>query len=106
MRAAEVRTPAFPLAGILKGNFSVRGCYSPAASIYCKQLRSNKGTTMRAKSILASVIILALASRAALGADEMKFAITIDAVENGTLNIQPPLPEDRQVPAGTELTLK
>ncbi len=61
---------------------------------------------MRVKRYLVFVIALSLASRPARGADDMKFTITLDSVENGNLTVQPPLPEDRQVPAGTEFTLR
>jgi acetyl esterase len=61
---------------------------------------------MRLKNLSALLIAVALASRAAFGADAVMCTLTLDPVENGTLEIQPPLPEGRQVPAGTQLTLK
>jgi acetyl esterase len=42
----------------------------------------------------------------ARAADQQPCTITLDGVENGNITITPPLPEDKTVPAGTELTIK
>jgi acetyl esterase len=59
-----------------------------------------------AENLLALLFALTLASYAALGAEAPIYTITLDTVTNGNITIQPPLPENMQVPAGTELTVK
>ena len=65
------------------------------------------GETMTKVMILLAFLTAAgFASHAALGADASPCVITLDAVEHGGITITPPLPENKTVPAGTELTLK
>ena len=59
-----------------------------------------------AKNLLAVLFAFGLAAPAALGAETPMYTITLDAVTNGAITVQPPLPENKQVPAGTELTVK
>jgi acetyl esterase len=60
----------------------------------------------RVTNWLALLFAVGLVAPAALGAEPAMCTITLDAVENGSIAIQPPLPENKQVPAGTELTIK
>ena len=60
----------------------------------------------RTKTLLAFFAAVGFASHAALGAEAPMYTITLDALENGSISIQPPLPENKTVPAGTELTVK
>src|SRR5438067_118946 len=71
-------------------------------------MRALKGkTTMsRWKILFAFMAAVGLASQAAWGADAPLYTITLDAVENGGITITPPLPENKMLPAGTELTIK
>ena len=59
------------------------------------------------RATVCGILMLAagLASRGALGAEGPMYTITLDAVENGAITIEPALPESRQVAAGTELTI-
>jgi acetyl esterase len=59
-----------------------------------------------AKELLTLLFAISLASSAALGADSQMYTVTLDNLTNGSITIQPPLPENMQVPAGTELTVK
>jgi acetyl esterase/lipase len=56
--------------------------------------------------LLAMSFALALLSRASFAEDTPMYTITVDQTENGSFTIEPPLPENKQVPAGTELTIK
>jgi acetyl esterase/lipase len=49
---------------------------------------------------------LGMLSPAARAADPVMATVTLDDAQNGSFTIQPPLPENKQVPAGTELTVK
>ena len=60
----------------------------------------------RAKNLLAFLMAVGLAAPAALGAEPSMYTITLDTLQNGSITIQPPLPENKTVPAGTELTIK
>jgi hypothetical protein len=58
-------------------------------------------------AILLTLSLAVASTFPAARADEPKMcSITLDRVQNGTLDINPPLPDNHQVPAGTELTLK
>lgn len=58
------------------------------------------------KTLLGVLAALAFATGAASAADPQMCTLTLDPLTNGSITIQPPLPENRMVPAGTELTLK
>ena len=60
----------------------------------------------RAKHVPALLIAVGLVSSAALGAEGPTYTITLDAVANGSIAIQPSLTESKTVAAGTELTVK
>jgi acetyl esterase len=59
-----------------------------------------------ARNLLAVLFTLSLASAAALAADAPMYTVTVDDLTNGSISIQPPLPENMQVPAGTGFTIK
>ena len=60
----------------------------------------------QAKKLLALLFAVGLVSHAALGAETPMCTITLDDLQNGSITIQPPLPGNKQVPTGTELTIK
>jgi acetyl esterase/lipase len=59
-----------------------------------------------ARKLLAFLFALGIAAPAAFGAETAMYTITLDDAQNGSFTIQPPLPENKQVAAGTELTVK
>lgn len=59
----------------------------------------------RIEYLLALSIVIGCMSNFALGAEPRMCTITLDEVQNGSISIQPPLPENKTVPAGTELTI-
>jgi acetyl esterase/lipase len=61
---------------------------------------------LRLITLAAFLTAAALTPLSARAADPAPCTITLDPPQNGTLTITPPLPENKTIPAGTELTLK
>jgi acetyl esterase len=60
---------------------------------------------IRFARLLAFSLAAGLAAWAARAAEPASCTITLDPVQNGSITITPPLPANRLVPAGTELTI-
>jgi acetyl esterase len=67
-----------------------------------------QGNTIMKESLRATLVLCLLAFFASSGivhAQTGPFAVTVDAVTNGTLKLDPPLPADGKYPAGTVVTV-
>ncbi len=64
------------------------------------------GHTMKTPFALLAIITVMAGSCAQASAEIAFFTVKVDAPQNGSLKIVPPLPADHKVPAGTVLKIK